>query len=271
MKITFTYYGCADIIGANSLRIKGLPMKKTLLLLIALLMLGLLGCASNNALILYQQGQKAFEDKKYVEAYEFFKQSLRNYQSFNVTEGIAANHVMMGDIHRTLGTYHEALKSYETALRIYKEINNAEGIASSLIRIGITHQSLKKYDLALDYYNEALKIYRELNMPQYIETSLSQINEVNRDIEIDRDKAFKLYQQGKEYLQQEKYLQALEYFNKSLNINRSINCYPCVAYNLISIGLNYSYLGQHEKRFLLLKRHFRFGKNLITLKKLLKV
>ncbi|HBR21298.1 MAG TPA: hypothetical protein DD713_01815 [Nitrospiraceae bacterium] len=247
VKITFTCEGGADIIGANSLRIKGLPMKKTLLLLIVLLMLGLLSCASNNALILYQQGQKAFEDKKYVEAYEFFKQSLRNYQSFNVTEGIAANHVMMGDIHRTLGTYHEALKSYENALKTYKEINNAEGIASSLTRIGIIHQALKKYDLALDYYNEALKIYRELSIPQYIETSLSQINEVNRDIDIDRDKAFKLYQQGKEYLQQEKYLQAIEYFNKSLNINRFINCYPCVAYNLISIGLNYSYLGQNEK------------------------
>jgi len=168
-------------------------MKKTLLLLIVFLMLGLLGCASNNALILYQQGQKAFEDKKYVEAYEFFKQSLKNYQSFNVTEGIAANHVMMGDIQRTLGTYYEALKSYENAFKIYKEINNAEGIASSLTRIGITHQSLKKYDLALDYYNEALKIYRELSIPQYIKTSLNQINEVYRDI--DRDKAFKLYQQ----------------------------------------------------------------------------
>lgn len=51
-------------------------MKKMYRLLILLFVIGLLGCASNNALTLYKQGQKALEDRKYVEAYEFFKRTL---------------------------------------------------------------------------------------------------------------------------------------------------------------------------------------------------
>mgnify|MGYP001609960162 FL=1 len=229
-------------------------------------MLGILGCASNNALILCQQGQKAFEDKKYVEAYEFFKQSLRNYQSFNVTEGIAANHIMMGDIHRTLGTYHEALKSYENALKIYRELEIQEGIATTLSRMGRLYQLLGKYNKALEQFKDALHHYKKLNNIEGVATNLSSIATLYRHIgDYDdalgyENEALTIYKKlnipkhiatilnniGFIYHDIGKYENALSYYNESLTISKALSSTDDVYGTLINIWHVYFLQGKHK-------------------------
>ncbi len=241
-------------------------MKKGLSFLsvfIILFPIGILGCASiqgkNDALSLYQQGQKALEDRKYVEAYELFKQSLKNYQFFNVDKGIAANHIMMGDIHLTLGTYQEALRSYENALRIYRELETQEGIASTVSRMGRLYKLLDRYDKALDLYEEALNTYRKTNNPEGIATNLTSIgllyqrignydkalnyhNEtlmIYKTLNVPKFIATSLNNIGAVYHSAENYKDALIYYNESLRIRKELNLTDDIYGTLINTGSVY--------------------------------
>tara|TARA_R110002167_G_scaffold276660_1_gene482609 strand:+ start:2731 stop:4587 length:1857 start_codon:yes stop_codon:yes gene_type:complete len=169
------------------------------------------------------QGVSFWLKANYLEALNFYQQSLKIREEIGDKKGISASLYNIGNIYLRLGNYPQALDYHQRSLKIEEEIDNIEGVALSLGNIGLIYSEQNNYLKALDYYERSLKIQQENGDKQGIANSLGNI--------------------GLNYKKQGNYSKALDYYSKSLKIREEIGNKQGIASLLGNIGTLYKEQG----------------------------
>ncbi|MCX6335556.1 MAG: tetratricopeptide repeat protein, partial [Bacteroidia bacterium] len=109
---------------------------------------------------LYDEGIRAYDQRKYQDAIGYFKKALDIANRINDIQDISVSLRRIGEMYEALGQHEEAVKYYEDALKYYEEVlktykvNNQtpELIGVTLASIGTIYRSLHQYEKALSYF-----------------------------------------------------------------------------------------------------------------------
>ena len=99
-----------------------------------------------NAISLFNQGGRAYTEKKYEEAIKYYSESIK----LNPNDSISYNN--RGVAYTKLEKYDEAIKDYNEALKLNPNFSNA------YVGIGFTYDRLKQYDKAIENYSKAIEL-----------------------------------------------------------------------------------------------------------------
>jgi len=201
-----------------------------------------LGESKDEAVRLYDQGQKAYQTGKYEKALSYFNRSLEMSKRLNAPSLISANLNEIGTVYWRLGRYDETLSSHKEALKIREKLKAPEAVATSLNNIGEVYRFLGRYDEALEYFHDSLKIVKQLKKPQRVSQSLNNIGTVY----------YSLGQHGK----------ALEYYEESLAINRELKVQQDIATSRNNIAAAYHSLGRYDEALSSHREALNIRKNL---------
>jgi CHAT domain-containing protein/Tfp pilus assembly protein PilF len=207
-------------------------MKKGFIILLALTsVIGFfdiaLGESKDEAVRLYDQGQKAHQAGEYKKALSYFNRSLEMSKKLDVPALISVNLNEIGTVYKTLGMYNEALNSHKQALKIREKLKVPEAVATSLNNIGEVYRIIGRYNEALEYFNNSLKIVKQLKIPQRVSQNLNNIGTV--------------------YYHTGQYGKALEYYAESLAMSRELNAQQDIASICNNIGAVYHSLGRYDE------------------------
>jgi tetratricopeptide (TPR) repeat protein len=153
---------------------------------------------------------------KFIEALDYFKQSL--VLSEELQDKLVLSYALgnIGNIYRTLSDYTKALEYQERSLKIKHEINDQEGVALSYNNIGNLFYEMSNYPKALEYHERSLKLQRELKNKRGIALSLNNMGNV-------------LDGMGKR-------TKAIECYNESLELRIEIGDKSGIISSLLSTG-----------------------------------
>lgn len=177
--------------------------------------------------------------QKYVEALDYWNQSLKIFQSLNDEVGISNLLNNMGAIYKDQGDDARALDYCLQALKLAEKTSDTTRLISSLATVaGIYHN--KKDPKAIDYLLKALHLCETPGHDDALALLLGNIGEVYYDRN-EYDKALPFYQRaismdntsataafayngvGKIYERKRRYDLALENHNKALTISEKLN------------------------------------------------
>ncbi len=182
--------------------------------------------SKSEAEILWEKGEKLFNEGRYREAISYYERSLS--RCAGDLECFTSNYNSIGISYEQLGDDLKALSYYEKALDAARRANNKEYTAVNLSNAGfIYYRQAIDYEKAYRYLDESQKLLRELN---------------KRD-----ELGITLHYLGKAAQALARYDRALWSFNESLRLGREKNNQEAIAGNLSLIGSVYSNLGQYDK------------------------
>ncbi|WP_345192272.1 tetratricopeptide repeat protein [Algibacter agarivorans] len=219
------------------------------------------------AKVSYLKGILESRKSNYEESLDFFKRSLKHYESIQDQSGIAAIYRAFGithylqaqykealvyykkasEIHKDLGEkkeliddlnvvanvytvtakYDEAILNYKEALKQHKLIDNKEGISSVHGNLGVLYKTQGNYPLAIDYYNKSLEYNINIGDTLGIARKLNNLGDVYNSIR--------------------KYDTALEYHNQSLGYSKKTGNKRLIAVNNGNIGNIYLHTKKYDK------------------------
>ncbi|SDH49464.1 tetratricopeptide repeat-containing sensor histidine kinase [Winogradskyella thalassocola] len=217
------------------------------------------------AKVLYLKGILESRKSNYKTSLDFFKGSLKHYESIDDQAGIAAVYNAFGITHFIQSEYDEAIFSYQKAFEIQKNQGKTSDVINSLLNIGNVFNETGRYDEAISNYKKALNHSVEINDETNIATinyNLSVLYKVqgnyplaiettNNSLEFKKTTgdtlgiAHILSNLGEIYTSIEKYDTALEYHKQSLNFALQKESKSLVATNYNNIG-NYHL---HKKEY----------------------
>lgn len=168
----------------------------------------------------YTQGQ-------YLEAINYWTQSLEGYRNMKDLAGVSNILNNIGVIHSIQGDYQKALENYLEALKAAEQSGNKKRIGSSLNNVGATY-ALKPdtYNKALQYYLKALELSKEIGDTNSIGTTSVNLGEV--------------------YSNKGDSKTALQYFQKSLKAYQDINDDVSIPYTYNAIAKEYKKGGKYD-------------------------
>ncbi|UNY98610.1 tetratricopeptide repeat protein [Zhouia spongiae] len=190
------------------------------------------------ARVFYLKGILENIKSNYNESLNFFKESLRYYESIQNKKGIADVYIAFGITNCDLSQYDEALENYKKALEIYKESGNKREIATCLINTGNIYSEIGRYNEAITNYKEALILSEILNDEDGI--SFVHIN------------------LGVVYRVQGNYPLAIENYNKSLAYDEKMGDTLGMAKVLDNLGDTYTAIKKYDKALEYHKKSFVF-------------
>jgi signal transduction histidine kinase len=179
------------------------------------------------ALALKNIGNVYYTQGKYLEAVNYWTQSLTGFRSMNDLVGVSNILNNIGVIHSIQGDYQKALQNYLEALKAAEQSGDKGRIASSLNNVGATY-ALKResYDKALQYYLRALTLSEEAGDTNSIATTSVNIGEV--------------------YSNKGNSIIALQYFNKSLKAYQDSRDEVSIPYTYNAIAKEYKKEGKYD-------------------------
>ncbi|TKB95543.1 tetratricopeptide repeat protein [Pedobacter cryophilus] len=193
-------------------------------------------------------------DIDYDKALNYFENTLKIAQKYNIKELIAGSYLNIGNTFSRKKNYNFALSNYEKSSQIFNEINNPVGITQSLQNRGVIYFSLNQFNEAEKLLLEANKKAKEFEL----NGSVASINLTLTSIYIARgafDKA-------------EEFLKEGVAFSKLVNDEKRLYDYTFTSYELEFKRKNYqkaiSYLKEvHEQDSVNFKRNIASNINLI--------
>jgi len=162
----------------------------------------------------------------YPRALEYYKQSLKIYETLGDKKRISSTFISLGEIYRGQGNYSHALEYYLLSLKFEEEIENKRGISNCLTSIGNIYNTLGNYNRGLEYHQRSLKISKELGSKSGIGISLMN--------------------SGLTYKNQGNYPLALEHFEQSLKIAEEFGIKYGIVVGLTNIGDIYEEQGNYS-------------------------
>lgn len=177
--------------------------------------------------------------QKYVEALDYWNQSLKKFESLKDEVGISNLLNNISAIYKDQGEDSKALEYSLQALKLAEKTADKTRLMSSFVTVGSIYQN-KKDLKAIDYFLKALPLCEELGDKDEISLLLGNIGEVYLDhqqeatavdyfkkaIAVGTTSAYTAFAYngiGKIYLRRKNYGLALESHNKALNIAEKVN------------------------------------------------
>jgi len=208
------------------------------------------------AQVFYLKGILESRKSNYKTSLDFFKRSLKHYESIQDRIGMGAIYNAFGITHFIQSEYEEALINYKKAFEIQKEIGKKSDLINSLLNIGNVYNETGRYNEAISNYKRALNLSIEVNDEATISAihyNLSvlykvqgnyplAIENVNKGLEFEKKvgdtlrMADRLNNLGDIYKSLEKYDTALEYHKQSLNFALQKESKSLMAINNGNIG-----------------------------------
>ncbi len=178
------------------------------------------------AKVLYLRGILESRKSNYKGSLDFFKGSLKYYESINYQDGIASVYNAFGIIYTRQGQYEEALAYYKKTAKINKKIGNKSVLIKNLLNIGNVYSETGRYNEAISNYKNALNHSIEIND----ETSIASIQ----------------YNLSILYKVQGNYPLAIEYINKGLEFKQKVGDTLGIANVFNNLGDIYSSLNKYD-------------------------
>jgi adenylate cyclase len=196
---------------------------------------------NGEAYALKNMGLVNLDQGKYLDALEYYKQSLSIFESINFDPGIANLLGNIGVIYFNQGDDVKALENYLASLKIAERTNDKLRIISTINNIGVIYGNKKRtYDKALHYYLIALPICEELKNNEALGSICVNIGTIYFDWNEDEkalsyfNRALKAYgnsesspnaynAMGKLYLKRGNYQLALQSHNKALAVSQKLD------------------------------------------------
>ncbi len=208
------------------------------------------------AAVLKKLGNYYYLRNDYINALEYYDQSLKKNIETNNTDEIAASYNNLGVIYSRLGHYTRALQNHLEQLKINEQTGNLKGIAISYRHIGNVYNYLSEYDKAIGFYQKSIDISVQLKDTSLIATGLTNLGELNMsqknyDVAIENfNQAIGLKQKtrderniipllnnlGVAFLNKKEFDKAGEIFEESLKKSRETNNKQGIIASLLNLG-----------------------------------
>jgi tetratricopeptide (TPR) repeat protein len=107
------------------------------------------------ALLLYQKGNKAYEQNQFKKAITHFEWALKIVK-------IPSFYLSLGNSFIVTSDFRKALTTYQTALKLYQAKKDRKGEGNALGNLGLAYYALGQVEKAIEYYEQALAISREI-------------------------------------------------------------------------------------------------------------
>jgi PAS domain S-box-containing protein len=104
-----------------------------------------------------------WESEHYIEAIDFFTQSLEINKALDNKNALKSIYNSLGMIYSDLGKYDKALDVLNENLKLCRKLRQKTDIVSALVNLSIVYENLKRYNDAISSLDEALKIAQEEN------------------------------------------------------------------------------------------------------------
>lgn len=219
------------------------------------------------AKVIYLRGILESRKSNYKTSLDFFKRSLKLYESIEDQGGIASIYNAFGITYFNQSEYDEAIYYFKKTFEIQENQGNKTDLINSLLNIGNIYSETGRHDEAIFNYKKALNISIELNDDTNIATinyNLSVLYKVQGNYPLAIESASKsleirktmsdtlgiatvLNNLGVIYTSLEKFDTALEYHNQSLKFSILKENKGHVALNNINIGNVYLHKKEYKK------------------------
>lgn len=183
-----------------------------------------------DALILWELGNRYFDQGQYEQALKVYQKSLIAYKGSTNNEADVLRD--MGNTYYEMKQNSQALELYGRSLTAYQTANNSIQQAYVFRAIARTHHQLKDANSAIKFYLQALAIFRK-ELPKFKEKRHQYAD------------ALTLWELGNRYFDQDQYEQALKVYQESLIAYKG--SVKDEAWVLLSMSNTYKQLDQLEK------------------------
>uniref|UniRef100_UPI004056800D tetratricopeptide repeat protein n=1 Tax=Candidatus Electrothrix sp. TaxID=2170559 RepID=UPI004056800D len=139
------------------------------------------GDQKDEALCLNNIGYTYHQRGEYINAVDFYKQSLSIRRNIGDRQGEGAVQNNIGSIYRKQGKNEQALRIYEKSLSIARKAKDLYGKATALNNIGEIYRIQNDLALALKYYRQSLAINRKIGNRAGESAALNNIAEIYRE------------------------------------------------------------------------------------------
>ncbi|MDP9230558.1 MAG: tetratricopeptide repeat protein, partial [Bacteroidota bacterium] len=197
-----------------------------------------------------------YNQSKYLEALDYWTQSLHVFEKIKDDIGIANLLNNIGAVYMNQGDDENALKYYLQSLQVSEKTGDKLRIVTAMNNVGAVYYHKKEtHDKALDYYTRALKLSEEIGDDSGIGTTAVNLGEIYFARKKDAEalfyfkKSLKAYEKGspesvpyslnaigKLYASKGDYTLASNYHKKALAISRKLNGKLDMAQSLLGIA-----------------------------------
>ncbi|HLO81243.1 MAG TPA: adenylate/guanylate cyclase domain-containing protein [Chitinophagaceae bacterium] len=199
-----------------------------------------------------------FNRSSFIEAQEWWLQSLEAYKAAGDLDGQANMLNNLGSIQYNLGNYAKALEYFQPSYELSEKYGYKLRLATATNNIGLIYMSKPgTYLQALEYLRKALKLAEELNDEDNIGTSHANIGDVymfmNKDTEalaeymkakqaLGSTSTYLPYVQtkiGMIYQRKGEYNEALKWLDLAYNTSKELNSLFFISQTCLALGENY--------------------------------
>ena len=196
-----------------------------------------LGYIKGKALSLKQIGNANYYKGNYLEVFDYWTQSLENYEILKDSVGISNILNNLGIAYSSQGGNAEAIDYLLRSLRIAEKLKNPLRITTALVNIaGVYGDSPQDWNKALNYYAQVFPYLKIINDPANSKAYYFGVGEI-------------------EYLKGN-YQEALIYYEEGLVITKNTLYY---SENLLLLGKTKFKLGQFEESLSLLNKCYSYA------------
>lgn len=217
---------------------------------------GLAGAFKSIGIGYYNQG-------KYMEALDNWKQSLQVFETIKDDVGIANLLSNIGAIYKNQGDDEKALDYALRSLKVAERTGDTLRIVTAMNNVGAVYYHKKEtHDKAIPYYLKALQLSEKIKDDYGIGTTAVNLGEIYFERKKDSlalvyfNKSLQAYRQGspesvpyslnaigKVYASKGKYVRALAYHTRALTISNKLNAAQDKAQSLLGIASTYEKQG----------------------------
>jgi class 3 adenylate cyclase/Tfp pilus assembly protein PilF len=220
-----------------------------------------------------------FNRGKFIEAQEWWLQSLEAYKVAGDMDGQANMLNNLGSIHYNLGNYAKALEYFKPSYELSEKYGYKLRLATATNNIGLIYMSKPgTYPQALEYLRKAQKLAEELNDEDNLGTSHINIGDVymnmNKDAEaldeymmarkvLSSSSTYLPYVQtkiGMIYQRKGNYKEALSWLDLAYKTSKDLNSLFYISQTCLALGENYRRVGDNKKAI----EYFEKAKNYAT-------
>ncbi len=231
-----------------------------------------IGFPKGEAYALKNIGISYYYLNKYLEALDYYRQSLKFFKEIKDNVGIANIYSNIGAVYYEQGDDVKALDNYLESLKFAEISKNKLRMLTTLNNVGAVYANKPAtLDKALQYYLKALPICEELDRKEELGAICVNIGDIYSEKKdavkamFYFDKALKVYGNsegsmnaynaiGKLYTRDGKFDQALQNHNKALRLAQKLDIKPSVIKSLVGLGNAYEKRGNYQNAILNFKK-----------------
>jgi tetratricopeptide (TPR) repeat protein len=175
---------------------------------------------------IYIKGITEAIQSNYDQAFGYYNEALKLYESINFIKGVANCYNAMGIAYKNKGELRKSISHLKKANRIEEEIGS-DNLSASLINLGTSYSELGEFDEAISNLKKALSIAKADENEQRVAYGLNNLGTI--------------------YSDQGNYPLALEHYKESLYINEKLGDSLGIANHLSNIGYIYKVQKDYDK------------------------